>query len=188
MSGGGKAATMAPMPGLTLRERRPEDLPVLWRWLHGEDHPEWQRWDGPYFPRSGAKKTLSEFVETARPPGPHRRIIALDGECIGMVSRSEEEPAGGGWWELGIVIYDPRHWGGGFGRQALRLWTSLTFAETDAHVLTLTTWSGNERMVRSAQRVGYCECARIPEARLWQGQRWDSVKLCALRREWETGA
>lgn len=188
MSGGGKAATMARMTGLTLRECRPEDLPVLWRWLHGEDHPEWQRWDGPYFPRSGAKKTLSEFVETARPPGPHRRIIALDGECIGMVSRSQEEPAGGGWWELGIVIYDPRHWGGGFGRQALRLWTSLTFAETDAHVLTLTTWSGNERMVRSAQRVGYRECARIPEARLWQGQRWDSVKLCALRREWETGA
>lgn len=83
-----------------------------------------------------------------------------------------------------MVIYDPEHWGGGLGKQALRLWTQATFAETDAHVLTLTTWSGNERMVRAAERCGYRECARVPEARLWQGRRWDSVRLAALRREW----
>ena len=173
------------MPALTLRERRPADLPMLWRWLHAEENPEWQRWDGPYFPKDTPRKTLDEFLAAARPPHPDQNIIALDGECIGTVTRYEEAPAGGGWWELGIVIFDPRHWGGGSGRQALRLWTDLTFAETDAHVITLTTWSGNERMIRAAQRVGYRECARIPEARLWNGQRWDSVKLGVLRREWE---
>lgn len=123
-------------------------------------------------------------VQALPAPNPNRQIIALDDKCIGMVTRSEEDPAGGGWWELGIVIYDPQHWGGGLGREALRQWTDRTFSETNAHVITLTTWSGNERMIRSAGRVGYRECARIPEAREWQGRRWDSVKLAFLRREW----
>ncbi len=39
-------------------------------------------------------------------------------------------------------------------------------------------------MVRAAHRLGYRECARIPEAREWQGRRWDSVKLACLRRDW----
>lgn len=174
------------MPQLTLRERRPEDLPTQWHWEHEQPHPEWRRWDAPYFHESSKPSTLSlaDYAEKAVLDSPNRRTIALDGVCIGTVTRSEESPAGAGWWELGILIYDPRNWGGGYGRQALRLWTALTFAETDAHLITLTTWSGNERMVRSAVRVGYRECARIPEARLWQGRRYDSVKLAVLRREW----
>ena len=177
----------APMPDLTLRERRDDDLPTLWRWTHAESAPEWQRWDGPYFHEQDASPslTLEEFVARARPPHPDSRIIALEDRCIGQVTRHEEAPAGGGWWELGLLIYDPAYWGGGLGGEALRQWTTLTFAETDAHVLTLTTWSGNERMVRAARRVGYRECASVPEARLWQGQRWDSVRLATLRHEWE---
>lgn len=177
------------MPQLTLRERRPADLPIQWHWEHEQPLPEWKLWDAPYFhePFQPSGVSLPAYTEKAALDNPNRRTIALDGVCIGSVTRYEEAPAGGGWWELGIVIYDPRHWGGGYGRQALKLWTSLTFAETDAHVITLTTWSGNERMVRSAQRVGYRECARIPEARLWQGQRYDSVRLAALRGEWVMG-
>lgn len=70
------------------------------------------------------------------------------------------------------------------GTRALGLWTAATFADTDAHVLTLTTWSGNARMLRAEQRCGDRECAQIPEARHWQGRRHDSVKLAALRRDW----
>lgn len=134
------------LPALTLRDRRDDDLPTLWRWLHAESDPEWKRWDAPYF--------------------------------------HEEAPAGGGWWELGVLIFDPRHWGGGLGTQALRLWTDATFAQTGAHVLTLTTWGGNERIIRAAARTGFHECARIPQARAWAGQRWDSVKLAQLRTGW----
>nr|WP_198170611.1 GNAT family protein [Deinococcus arboris] len=177
------------MPGvstLTLRDRQPGDLPVLWRWLHGEPSPAWQQWDAPYFhaARPPSTTTLELFMARvqAQEPSSDRRIIALDGQCIGQVTRDEEAPTGGGWWELGILIYDPQHWGGGLGTEALQQWTAATFAETGAHVLTLTTWDGNGRMIRAAERVGYRECARIPEARLWQGRRWDSVKLACLRR------
>jgi RimJ/RimL family protein N-acetyltransferase len=176
------------MPELTLRERRSEDLPALHRWLHAEPQPDWQRWDAPYFhvnrPRSAV--TLQEFTEQAhgKPPSPDQQVIALDSVCIGQVNRSEEAPVGGGWWELGLLIYDPAHWGGGLGTRALALWTDATFQETEAHVITLTTWSGNERMVRAAERVGYRECGRVPEARLWEDRRRDSVRLAVLRRDW----
>ncbi|GAA5532893.1 GNAT family protein [Deinococcus aluminii] len=49
----------------------------------------------------------------------------------------------------------------------------------------LTTWSGNERMIRAARRASYRECGRVPEARLWDGKRWDSVRLAVLRQDWE---
>lgn len=179
------------MPPLTLRERSPADFPTLHRWLHAETDPEWKRWDAPYFHavRPTAPLSLAEFSERARAetPSPHRRVIALAGLCIGMVTRTEEAPVGGGWWELGVLIYDPAHWGGGLGTRVLGLWTDATFRETEAHVLTLTTWGGNERMLRAAERVGYRECGRVPEARLWGGQRWDNVRLARLRREWDTG-
>ncbi len=177
---------MEAVSDLTLRPRLPQDLPPLHRWLHAEQSPEWQRWDGPYFPKSRSDLSLEAYTEraAAHPWDADQQIIALGGQCIGSVSRYEEDPAGGGWFELGIVIFDPAHWGGGLGTRALRLWTACTFSETSAHVITLSTWSGNQRMIRAAERVGYRECARIPEARAWDGQRWDSVKLAVLRRDW----
>jgi RimJ/RimL family protein N-acetyltransferase len=111
-------------------------------------------------------------------------VIELGGRAAGTVSRSWQAPPEGGWLELGIVIFDPQWWGRGHGSEALREWTGLCFRETDAHVITLTTWSGNERMMRAALRVGYREAARIREARSWQDRRWDSVKFDLLRREW----
>ncbi|GGK98692.1 GNAT family N-acetyltransferase [Deinococcus radiotolerans] len=176
------------MPTLTLRALQPDDLPTFHRWLHAERDPEWQRWDAPYFHAGRPQKEPLPFEAyreqmLSRPDSPHLRVVALDGAAIGQVSRAEEAPAGGGWWDLGVLIFDPGHWGGGLGTQALRLWAEATFAQTDAHVLTLTTWSGNERLIRAAARVGFRECARIPQARAWAGRRWDSVKLAQLRGE-----
>ncbi|MBX8467244.1 GNAT family N-acetyltransferase, partial [Deinococcus sp. RIT780] len=72
----------------------------------------------------------------------------------------------------------------GVGSRALALWVGATLNETDAHVLTFSTWGGNERMIRAAHRLGFREAGRIREARLVRGERFDSVKLDLLRREW----
>ena len=96
---------------LTLRPRQDADLPTLWRWLHGEENPEWRQWDGPYFLDKPTNLSYEAYLQKVQSTEPSldRQIIALNGECIGMVTRYEEDPAGGGWWELGIVIYDPQH-------------------------------------------------------------------------------
>lgn len=155
-----------------LREQTTADALQLAYW-HTDPQAEWKQWDAPYF-HAGVHR-----------PSSGERIIEVAGQAVGLVTRHAERPSEGGWWELGILIFDPQYWGGGIGTAALREWTGLTFAETGAHVLTLSTWSGNERMIRAGLRVGYRECARVREARLWQGRRYDSVRLDMLRREWQ---
>lgn len=182
----------ATVAAVTLRECLPEDLAVLWRWQHAEPDPEWRRWDGPYFHegRSPSALTLDEFVAraaSAPPPAGDQRVVAVHGACVGIVTRAWEAPASGGWLEVGIVLFDPRSWGGGIGTRALTQWVDACFRETNAHVVTLTTWSGNERMLRAGARVGFRECSRVREARAWQNARYDSVRMDLLRREWNAG-
>ncbi|MEF2278607.1 GNAT family protein [Deinococcus sp. YIM 134068] len=173
-------------PHVTLRDRQPRDLPTLTRWLT-DPGAEWRRWDAPYFHAATTTGTMRAYVDhlAHSAPDPDEQIIDVDGECVGMVNRSEETPEGGGWWDLGILIYDPRHWGGGVGARALGRWVADTFTWMDAHVVTVTTWGGNERMIRAARRVGFRECGRVREARVVNGERYDSVRLDLLRREWE---
>ncbi|MFP7696590.1 GNAT family N-acetyltransferase [Trueperella sp. LYQ143] len=171
---------------VSLRPLSESDLPFLYHWLYEVTEPQWKQWDGPYF-APAPHLTYDKFCQSswACSTDNNRRIIDVAGKPVGIVTRHEEDPVGGGWYETGIVIYDPQHWKHGIGTQALSLWTKLTFAETNAHLLTLTTWSGNERMIRCGRRIGFTECARIPQARLWDGKRWDSVKLVILRSEAE---
>ncbi|GBF05081.1 acetyltransferase [Deinococcus aerius] len=181
----GVTRSTSPLP-VTLRDRRPDDLPILSRWLT-DPGAEWRRWDAPYFHARTTTQTMQTYVAhlAQTPPDPDEQVIDVDGECVGMVNRSEEPPEGGGWWDLGILIYDPAHWGSGVGTRALGLWVQDTLDWTDAHVLTVTTWSGNERMIRAARRLGFRECCRVREARVVGGVRFDSVRLDLLRSEWE---
>jgi len=173
---------------LVLRPRRPEDLPELWRWTHGTPDPEWKRWDAPYFHGPHSPLGLAEYTARAlaRPVPEHLHVIEIGGMVRGVVTRAWEDPQEGGWMDLGIVIHDPAFWNGGYGTRALHGWVDLTFRDTPAHVLTLTTWSGNARMLGAARRLGFRECARVREARSWQGERYDSVRFDLLRREWAT--
>jgi len=173
---------------LTLRPQTARDALHLAFWLT-DPQAEWRQWDAPFMQGEPPVPDATGAAESEDDPGtsPHERLIALHDQALGLVTRRPEAPSSGGWWEVGILIYDPRHWGGGLGTRALSSWSALTFEETGAHLLTLTTWSGNQRMIRAAGRVGYRECARVREARLWQGQRYDSVQMQLLRREWESG-
>ncbi|WP_244944494.1 GNAT family N-acetyltransferase [Deinococcus metallilatus] len=181
-----RGVNVSPARPVVLRDRQPRDLPTLTRWLN-DPQAEWRRWDAPYFAAAATNKTMRAYAQYLAQNGPDadERVIDVDGVCVGMVNRSEEEPVGGGWWDLGILIYDPASWGAGIGTRALRLWVADTFEWTNAHVVTVSTWSGNERMIRAARRVGFRECARVREAYPVRGQRFDSVKLDLLRAEWE---
>lgn len=181
------------MANIYLRERRENDDAYFWKWQHQIHDAEWKRWDAPYFHESESPSLLG-FEEYSQKMVKQRQthilgiapqlVIVLNDQCIGSVSRYEEHPQGGGWWEVGILIHDPQFWGQGYGTQALKLWIDNTFQQTNAHLISLTSWSGNQRMLDAARRIGFSECARIPEARFWQGKRWDSVRMAVLREAW----
>lgn len=104
---------------VSLRGRRPRDLPVLTRWLTDPD-AAWREWDAPYLPAWDTTANLQRYAQTlaSSPPNPNERVIDVGGVVVGMVNRAEEDPADGGWWDLGILIYDPAHWGVDWGAGA----------------------------------------------------------------------
>ena len=59
------------------------------------------------------------------------------------------------------------------------------FVNTPIHRLGITTWSGNTRMIKTAEKIGMVEEGRIRQARTVDGQYYDAVKMGILRSEWE---
>lgn len=52
---------------------------------------------------------------------------------------------------------------------------------SQAHRVDLATWSGNERMMRCPAACGYREEARLTDARIVDGHRYDSIVMGRVR-------
>jgi RimJ/RimL family protein N-acetyltransferase len=175
---------------VVLRDFVASDVPVLREWLR--PHHEWHRWDGPYFARPSPEVAdaicarLSTRIDTGSLPTPRDRLAITrpsDDALLGQVSwywESEETD----WRRIGVVLYDPASWSGGLGTEAVALWTTYLFESTDIVRLDYATWSGNKRMCRVGQKLGWTEEARFRQARVVNGQRFDSVVYGVLRSEW----
>ena len=90
------------------------------------------------------------------------------------------------WLEVGIVLYAGKQWGKGIGTRVLHLWIDHLFKEVDLPRIGLTTWSGNVRMIRVAEKLGMTMEARVRKVRYYEGEYYDSIRMGVLREEWET--
>lgn len=155
-----------------------DDLPGLWRMIYGTRNPEWKKWDAPYFP------LLDSFVPALKEKPPRYLAIEIEGELKGTVSYYWEcRPTR--WLECGIGIYDPRFWNGGYGTEAVELWVGFLFENVDVPRIGMTTWSGNRRMMRCAEKAGFKMEGRIRKVRYYDGVYYDSIRYGILREEWE---
>lgn len=176
---------------LHLRDMTLHDLDPFAYWLH-PDH-EWHHYDGPYYPSTPAEdipnviERTRKRIEKADWSSPRDRLIIADkhtNALMGMVTRywiSAET----NWTAIGIVIYDPAYWGKGYGYEALGLWSDYLFAQEPKFVrLDLRTWSGNNGMMRLAEKLGYQQEACFRMARIVDGQYYDGLGYGVLRSEW----
>ncbi|MFP7254509.1 GNAT family protein [Terribacillus goriensis] len=169
---------------LKIRPPKEEDGPVLWKLKYGEKEPDWKKWDAPYFPLVHVPR--EEFLASYRSDeeSPDQWVIETDGAIIGTVSYYwEHEPSR--WLEMGITIYDPAYWNGGYGTEALRQWISHLFKAMPIVRVGYTTWSGNKRMVRLGEKLGMTMEARMRKCRYYNGEYYDSIRMGLLREEWE---
>ncbi|MDR0921554.1 MAG: GNAT family N-acetyltransferase [Lactobacillales bacterium] len=172
--------------GIILRRFRSEDMENFWVLSYGRTNLEWLNWNGPYF--NDPIYTKEEFMKKIVPRYIHsekRYAIEVAGEVIGEISWYYEDKKLERWLEIGLAIFDNAEWGQGYGSRALKLWIDYLFNEvTDLPHIGLTTWSGNERMLKVAQKVGLKEEGCIRKVRYWQEKYWDSMKFGVLREEW----
>lgn len=116
-----------------------------------------------------------------------KRIIANKDtdKIIGQVNwywKSEETL----WMEIGIVIFNDDYWGQGIGYKALKMWIDEVFAKNPKLIrIGLSTWSGNERMMKLAEKVGLKKEAVYRKARIVDNKYYDSVSYGILKEEWE---
>lgn len=188
-----------------LRDWTPRDIEALRRWIVPPltGMHAWQLYDGPYYSRWTAEGadgwcgSLAKRADDGDWPAVREHLAIADaasGEFIGQVSWYwHERPSAGSedgtallpWRRLGLAIYDPAHWSGGYGTEALTLWTDYLFGATDSDRLDFATWSGNEGMCRIGAKLGFTEEARFRKARKVRGELYDDVAFGVLREEWE---
>ncbi len=175
---------------IILRDTVEGDIDDQIRW-HNEE-TAWSDWDAPdepiepVEPESYRQETLEELKQ----PLPEiRRAFAvdtLDGTHIGSVtsyliddacqwiSARQAQEKGIFRWTLGVDICESACWGRGLGTMALAAFCKY-FLDNGRADLYLQTWSGNERMIRCAQKIGFLECNRIEGNRNIQGGIYDSL-------------
>ena len=78
------------------------------------------------------------------------------------------------WYTLGIVICESTLWRKGYGTQALTAFCKH-FINHGIPNLRLQTWSGNVRMVRCAEKIGFVEVNRIVGNRHIRGGIYDGL-------------
>lgn len=175
---------------VALRSITPDDLPLLYDYTYGEKDPAWKQFDAPYFPLDPMtweeyESRMRKRLEDSEPPS--RMGIEAHGRLIGQVNYYWEHKESN-WLEAGIVIYDSACWNGGYGTEALSLWVDHLFATMPLVRVGITTWSGNPRMMRAAEKLGFKLEGRMRKCRLWQGQYYDSIRMGVLREEWQRTA
>lgn len=176
---------------VSLRAIHEGDLPELYELIYGEKESEWKKWDAPYYPLEYIsfdeyREETNKYVFHSSTPH-SRMIIEVHGEIIGTVNYYWEHKESL-WLEVGIVIYKAGYWNGGYGTDALRLWIDYLFSTLPLVRIGLSTWSGNKRMMKVAEKLGMKLEGQIRKARLYQDEYFDSIKMGMLREEWAKNA
>lgn len=78
------------------------------------------------------------------------------------------------FYALGIEINEAAYWNKGLGTQALAAFISYHIENAHKDIC-LQTWSGNFRMIRCAEKLGFVECRRVVEKRQVRGGTYDGL-------------
>lgn len=177
---------------IILRELEIKDLADYLYWNHPSR--EFHKFNGPYYKKSNEEELINQIedfktrlLKGERNVLNNKKIITNKDtdEIIGQVNwywKSQETL----WMEVGIVIFNENYWGNGIGSKALKIWIDEVFADNPKLIrIGLSTWSGNERMMKLAEKLGLKKEAVYRKARIVNNQYYDSVSYGVLKEEWQ---
>lgn len=177
---------------IVLRDMIESDIEDYVRWFTTET--EWANTDAPWEPiesnedteRTAWRKYYDSVKDLSDDVRRWKLEIEWNGRHIGWVSSySIDEKYE--WVDqikenrtvylaIGIDICEPDARGNGIGTKALNAFIDYCFNNGAEEVYTQT-WSGNIRMLRCAQKLGFTECNRNIGAREVNGQKYDGLTL-----------
>lgn len=178
---------------IVLRDYRESDIEDDIRWNTVET--QWALWDAPWETEEDLasfdpqKFREEELEKLKKPPKGLRWSLELDtadGVHIGGVNayliderfqwvrERDLKPGQKSFPALGIEINESSYWNKGFGTRALAVYIRY-FLDNGREELYLQTWSGNFRMLRCAEKLGFTECNRAAGLRHVRGDVYDGL-------------
>ena len=169
---------------LKLRDMTESDIDDYIRWFTEET--EWENWDAPWekTARNSAeeeRKSWTEYYHSVqnRPEDAVRRKFEIenDGKHIGWICSYTDL----GYLEnqdnilaIGLDIPAPENRNHGCGTKAFQLY--MDYLREKGHRSFYTqTWSGNETMMKVAEKLGFKEVYRLKDFREVAGKKYDAV-------------
>lgn len=178
---------------IVLRDYREADIEDDIRWNTVET--QWALWDAPWETEEelasfDPQKFREEELERLKnPPRGFRWSFQLDtaegvhiggvnayliDESLQWVRERDLKPGQKSFPALGIEVNESAYWSKGLGTQALAAYIRY-FLDSGREELYLQTWSGNSRMLRCAEKLGFVECRRVVGLRHVRGAVYDGL-------------
>ena len=170
---------------ITLRDLLVEDVDNHVRWYTVD--VEWMDWDSPWekddpFDVVEYRRKKLEYLAKEKAENHTRYGFQLEYEerHIGWVNAYNIDDsfnfASDGRLAIGICICESDCWGKGIGGKAYIAFIKYLFSCGYSELYTQT-WSGNERMLCMAKRIGFRVCHRNIGIRQVRGQNYDRLTL-----------
>ena len=184
---------------IILRDMIETDIDDYVRWFTTET--EWAIWDAPWEPveydETAQMTEWTEYFESVKNL-PDDKIrwkfeIEYNGRHIGWVSSylinedyewiaaNDIKDGQKVYRAIGIDICEKNIWGNGIGTDALQTFLQY-YADNGCEEIYTQTWSGNERMLRCAAKLGFKVCRRNVGKREVNGERYDGLTLIFKRK------
>lgn len=181
---------------IVLRDEEERDIDDEIRWNTVET--QWALWDAPweteeelaaFDPEQYRREALASLQKPRRGVRWSLEVDTAEGVHIGGVNayltdehfqyvpESCAKPGHPLWVTAGIEINESAYWGKGYGTQALAAFIQYHLDMGHRNIATQT-WSGNTRMIRAAQKLGFRLCRRDEGARQVRGGAYDALSFC----------
>lgn len=178
---------------IILRDGKKADIEDEIRWNTVET--QWALWDAPWETEAELLAFQPEafrqerLCDLKKPREGFRWELELDtaeGVHIGSVNtylideaytwirRKDVKEGQTVFYTLGIEINESAYWGRGLGAQALAAYIQYHLAHGHREIC-LQTWSGNIRMVKCAEKLGFSVCRRVAGLRQVRGGVYDGL-------------
>ncbi len=177
---------------IVLRDMKESDIEDYVRWFTTET--EWMDWDAPWeveeMDADAERKRWTEYYQSMQEmPDDVTRWkfeIEYEGKHVGWVSSylidenynwiSSNQVTEGQkvYRTIGITISESENWGNHIGTSALRAFIQY-YADHGCKEICTETWSGNVRMIRVAEKLGFQECNRVTDECEVRGKQYDGL-------------
>jgi RimJ/RimL family protein N-acetyltransferase len=151
---------------------------------------EWRYYDQPDQPfQPISREEFDKRIEKERSsPSDTSKgwwIDTAEGQHIGSINYYNWDQEEGSAF-IGICIPEEENWGKGYGTEAVSLFVNFLFDSLGLNTIRSATWTGNQRMVRCAQKAGFTnqEITPHPSSLSIRAEPLERIEFSLSSAEW----